>query len=71
MEIPELKDEDPAVRKEAQVYSIVVNGNALKRVTHYHSSWWKLRTYIRAKLEETSRYLKIGDIRKAEHEIDR
>ena len=72
VEIPELRDEDPAVRKEAQIYSIVVNGDALEKVIGYHSSWWKLRwcvawllrykQYIRGKLEETSRYLKIDDI---------
>ena len=81
VEIPGLQDEDPAVRKEAQIYSIVVNGNALERVIGYHSPWRKLRPcaawllrykqYICAKLEETSRYLKIDDIRKAEHEIIR
>ena len=81
VEIPELRDDDPAVRKEAQIYSIVVNGDALDKVIGYHSSWWKLRRcvawllrykqYIRGKLEETSRYLKIDDIRKAEHEIIR
>ena len=62
VEIPELKDEDPAVRKEAQTYSIVVNVNALEKVIGYHSSWWKLRRciawllrykqYIRQKWEE-------------------
>ena len=36
VEIPGLQDEDPAVRKEAQIYSIVVNGNALERVVGYH-----------------------------------
>ena len=45
VEIPELKDEDPAVRKEAQIYSIVVNGNALKRMTRYHSSWFFYNLY--------------------------
>ena len=81
VEIPELRDDDPAVRKEAQIYSILVNGDALEKVIGYHSSWWKLRRcvawllrykqYIRGKLEETSRYLKIEDIRKAEREIIR
>ena len=46
VEIPELKDEDPAVRKEAQNYSIVVNVNALEKVIGYHSSWWKLRRCV-------------------------
>ena len=81
VEIPELGDEDPAVRKEAQIFSFVVNGEPLEKVISYHSSWWKLRRcvawllrykqYILGKLEETSRYLKIDDIRKAEHEIFR
>ena len=46
VEIPDLKDEDPAGRKEAQNYSIVVNVNALEKVIGYHSSWWKLRRYV-------------------------
>ena len=65
VEIPELKDEDPAVRKEAQIYSIVVNGNALKRVTRYHSSWFFYNLYgiVSHKSEVETHLVKIFDFK--------
>ena len=43
-----LKDKDPEVRKEAQVYVTLVTlqCNALETLILHHSSWWKLKCSI-------------------------
>lgn len=92
VEIPCLKDEDPEVRKENQIYATSVSRDVVEELILYYSSWWKLRVavswllrykrYLKNKLlqrregsptkqgsEERRSYLKLEELREAEHEI--
>ncbi len=44
--IPVLKDDDPEVRKEAQVYLTTAPRNVLETLILHHSCWWKLKRCI-------------------------
>ena len=44
--VPVLKDKDPEVRKEAQIYVTSDRCNALETLILRHSSWWKLTCSI-------------------------
>ena len=44
--VPVLKDKDPEVRKEAQIYVTSERCNALETLILRHSSWWKLKCSI-------------------------
>ena len=45
-EIPTLKDDDPVVRKEAQIYAAVVQYDVLESLASSYSSWWKLKSAV-------------------------
>ena len=46
VEIPALKDDDPEVRKEAQIYTVVVQSKYLEPLIARYSSWWKLKRAV-------------------------
>lgn len=46
IEVPCLKDEDPEVRKENQVYVTAVSCDVVEKLILYYSSWWKLKVAI-------------------------
>ena len=46
VEIPVLEDDDPVVRKEAQVYVSTLQSNALDTLISYYSSQWRLKVAI-------------------------
>lgn len=46
IEVPTLKDDDPEVRKEAQIYTAAVHNNVLEFVVSRYSSWWKLKKAV-------------------------
>ena len=45
-EIPFLKDSDPEVRKEVQIYAAAIQGNAVDDLITFYSDWWKLRRAV-------------------------
>ena len=63
-EIPVLKDEDPQVRKETQIYAVSVRDNGLDDLISFYSNWWKLKRavgwwlrykqYLQCKVQERS-----------------
>jgi hypothetical protein len=79
IEIPKLKDDDPEVRKEIQVYTTASDENPLDKLIQYHSSWWKLkrsvawllryRRWLFEKSKETNKHLTVGEMQNAEREI--
>ena len=94
IEVPCLKDEDPEVRKENQVYVTAVSCDVVEKLILYYSSWWKLKVAIAWLLRykqylmnkflqlrggcptthdsaEGRNYLKLDELREAEHEIMR
>ena len=46
VEIPALKDEDPEVRKETQIYTVVFQSKFLEPLIARYSSWWKLKRAV-------------------------
>ncbi|XP_073243584.1 uncharacterized protein [Porites lutea] len=46
VEIPALKDDDPEVRKETQIYTVVVPSKCLEPLIARYSSWWKLKRAV-------------------------
>ena len=46
VEIPALKDDDPEVRKETQIYTVVVQSKFLEPLVARYSSWWKLKMAV-------------------------
>ena len=58
IEIPVLKDDDPEVRKEAQIYTSVVKDDVLEPLMTRYSSWWKLKVTV-AWLLRYNKYLQI------------
>ena len=46
VEIPALKDDDPEVRKETQIYIVVVQSKFLEPLLARYSSWWKLKRAV-------------------------
>lgn len=46
VKIPVLEDDDPEVRKEAQVYFSTLKSNVLDTLISYYSSWWRLKRAI-------------------------
>ena len=43
IEIPALTDDDPEVRKEAQIYTAAVQSHVRDTLVSRYSSWWKLK----------------------------
>ena len=58
IEIPVLRNEDPEVRKEAQVYTTVLQGDVLEPLMSRYSSWWRLKVAV-AWLLRDKKYLQI------------
>ena len=46
IDIPSVKDEDPEIRKESQVYTASVSRDVMGEVIKYYSTWWKLKVTI-------------------------
>ena len=46
IEILTLKDDDPEVRKEAQIYAAAVQNDVLESLASSYSSWWKLKSAV-------------------------
>ena len=47
IDIPCVKDDDPEIRKESQVYTASVNSDVMGEVLFkYYSTWWKLKVTI-------------------------
>ena len=46
IEIPKVKDDDPGVRKEAQIYTAAVQSDVLESLPSRYSSWWKLKSAV-------------------------
>ena len=46
IQIPALKDGDPEVRKEAQIYAATVQNDVLESLAPRCSSWWKLKITV-------------------------
>ena len=45
-EIPILKDDDPEVRKENQIYVASTSRDVMEELMMYYSSWWKLKVAV-------------------------
>ena len=46
IDIPRVKDDDPEIRKESQVYTASVSRDVMGEVIKYYSTWWKLKVTI-------------------------
>ena len=46
VEIPILKDDDPEVRKESQIYVASARHDVMEELMTYYSSWWKLKLAV-------------------------
>ena len=46
VEIPILKDNDPEVRKENQIYMASASRDVMEELMMYYSSWWKLKVAV-------------------------
>ena len=46
IDIPCVKDDDPEIRKESQVYTASVSRDVMGEVIKYYSTWWKLKVTI-------------------------
>ena len=57
IDIPCLKDDDPEIRKESQVYTASVSRDVMGEVIKYYSTWWKLKVTI-SLLRRYKRYLR-------------
>ena len=57
VEIPILKDNDPEVRKENQIYMASASRDVMEELMMYYSSWWKLKLAVSWMLRY-KRYLK-------------
>ena len=79
IEVPQLTDDDPEVRKEIQVYTTVSEVNPLDKLIQYYSSWRKLkrsvawllryRRWLRGRFKEPNKCLSVEEIKNAEREI--
>ena len=56
-EIPILKDDDPEVRKENQIYVASTSRDVMEELMMYYSSWWKLKVAV-SWILRYKRYLK-------------
>ena len=57
IEIPILKDDDPEVRKENQIYAASASRDVMGEFIVYYSSWWKFKVAVSWLLRQ-KRYLK-------------
>ena len=46
VEIPILKDDDPEVKKENQIYVASARRDVMEELMMYYSSWWKLKVAV-------------------------
>ena len=46
IDVPEMKDDDPELRKEVQVYVTTNDEHPLDKLIEFHSSWWKLKKCV-------------------------
>ena len=46
IDVPEMKDDDPELRKEVQVYVTINDKHPVDKLIEYHSSWWKLKKCV-------------------------
>ena len=46
IDIPCVKDDNPEIRKESQVYTASVSRDMIGGVIKYYSTWWKLKVTI-------------------------
>ena len=46
VKIPILKDDDPEVRKENQIYVASASRDVVEELMMYYSSWWKLKVAV-------------------------
>ena len=46
IDIPSVKEDDPKIRKESQVYTASVSRDVMGEVIKYYSTWWKLKVTI-------------------------
>ena len=44
--IPTIKEDDPEIRKESQVYTASVSNDVMEKVMTYYSTWWKLKVAV-------------------------
>ena len=73
--VPEMKDDDPEVRKETNVYTTTTTDNILERVIQHYSFWWKLvraiawLTRFKRRKSTSNGYLTVCEIQQAERVI--
>ena len=46
IQIPCLKNDDPEVRQENQIYTTMVSSDVMERLIMYYSPWWKLKKAV-------------------------
>ena len=46
IDVPEMKDDDPELRKEVQVYVTTNDEHPVDKLIEFHSSWWKLKKCV-------------------------
>ena len=46
IDIPCIKDDDPEIRKQSQVYTASVSRDVMGEVIKYYSTWWKLKVMV-------------------------
>lgn len=46
IDIPCVKDDDPEIRKQSQVYTASVSREVMGQVIKYYSTWWKLKVMV-------------------------
>ena len=68
VEIPILKDDDPEVRKENQIYVASARRDVTEELITYYSSWWKLKVAV-SWLLRYKRYLKNKTLQRKESSL--
>ena len=68
VEIPILKDDDPEVRKENQIYVASARRDVMEELMMYYSSWWKLKVAV-SWLLRYKRYLKNKTLQRRESSL--
>ncbi len=79
IEVPEMKDDDPELRKEVQVYVTTNDQHPVDKLIEYHSSWWKLKKsvawllkykgWLLKRPDQSSKHLTVRELQYAEREI--
>ena len=76
IDVPVMKNDDPELRKEVQVYVAINDKHPVDKLIEYHSSWWKLKkcvawlmkykSWLCDQRDGLSRRLTVSDLKNAE-----